>query len=216
MSRGAPSIRVVKGAFLYVGGSDRRGERGDGADTHAGWGDRPAGHHRLGRPNRPRLRNHRAEWRSHRNGEKGNCYAETRPGHDALRRRQTSAGGRVARRSHEARGRLNHVRKSAGSPVGEPHLAAGLGRAPEHLQPKDGFKKSLSMSGEVGSLAGDRVVSHERSRPVDLSGRYRLCSRSGGSYPSHYWVAFLAALFWHTVVAAAMPRHAERATRARV
>jgi hypothetical protein len=28
----------------------------------------------------------------------------------------------------------------------------------------DGFKKPLSMSGEVGSLAGDRVVSHERSR----------------------------------------------------
>jgi hypothetical protein len=35
-------------------------------------------------------------------------------------------------------------------------------------QLKDGLKKSLSMSGEVGSLAGDRVVSHERSRPVDF------------------------------------------------
>jgi hypothetical protein len=135
---------------------------------------------------RRRLKRVRAEWRSHRNGEKGNCYAETRPGHDALRRRQTSTGGRVARRSHEARGRLNHVRKSAGSPVGEPHLAAGLGRAPEHLRLPDGFKKSLSMSGEVGSLAGDRGVSHERSRPADLPRRHRLCSRHAGSYPSHY------------------------------
>ena len=33
-------------------GSDRRGERGEGADPHAGWGDRRAGHHSLGRPNR--------------------------------------------------------------------------------------------------------------------------------------------------------------------
>ena len=35
-------------------------------------------------------------------------------------------------------------------------------------QLKDGLKRSLSMSGEVGSLAGDRVVSHERSRPADF------------------------------------------------
>jgi hypothetical protein len=42
------------------------------------------------------------------------------------------------------------------------------------------------MSGEVGSLAGDRVVSHERSRPADLSRPHRLCSRNAGSYPSHY------------------------------
>jgi hypothetical protein len=38
----------------------------------------------------------------------------------------------------------------------------------QHLEPKDGFKKSLSMSGEVSPLAGDRVVSHERSRPLAL------------------------------------------------
>ena len=55
----------------------------------------------------------------------------------------------------------------------------------KHLQLKDGFKKSLSMSGEVGSLAGDRVVSHERSRLADLARRHRLCSRHAGSYPSH-------------------------------
>ena len=61
MSRGALSVSIIRGAFLYVG-SDRRGERGDGADSHAGRGDRPAGHHSLGRPNRQRLRSHRAEW----------------------------------------------------------------------------------------------------------------------------------------------------------
>ena len=42
------------------------------------------------------------------------------------------------------------------------------------------------MSGEVGSLAGDRVVSHERSRPADLPRRHRLCSRHAGSYLSHF------------------------------
>jgi hypothetical protein len=47
-SRGELSIRVVKGAFLYVGGRIE-GER---ADSHAGRGNRPAGHHSLGRPNR--------------------------------------------------------------------------------------------------------------------------------------------------------------------
>ena len=54
------------------------------------------------------------------NREEGNGYPETRPGNDAHRRRQTSAGGRVARRPHEARGRFNHLRKSAGSTVGGP------------------------------------------------------------------------------------------------
>ena len=38
-SRGALSVSVIRGAFLYVGGRDRRGERGEGADTHASWGD---------------------------------------------------------------------------------------------------------------------------------------------------------------------------------
>ena len=189
MSRGALSIRVRQRSVPIRWRSDRRGERGEGADTHAGWGDRPAGHHSLGRPNRQRLRSHRAEWGSHRNGEKGNCYAETRPGNDALRRRKTPACSRVAGGPNEARRRLNHVRKSAGSAVGELHLAARLGHRPrlcEHLQQTDGFKKSSSMSGEVGSLAGDRVVSHERSRPADLSRRQDLRSRLTGPYPSDF------------------------------
>jgi Enoyl-(Acyl carrier protein) reductase len=42
------------------------------------------------------------------------------------------------------------------------------------------------MSGEVSSLAGDRVVSHERSRPADLP-RQDLGSRHAGSYPSDYF-----------------------------
>jgi hypothetical protein len=46
------------------------------------------------------------------------------------------------------------------------------------------------MSGEVGSLVGDRVVSHERSRPADLPRRHRLCSRHAGPYPSHYCGCF--------------------------
>src|SRR5208282_4270814 len=59
-------------------------------------------------------------------------------------------------------------------------LSAGRRRLPascEHLQLKDRFKKSLSMSGEVGSLAGVGVVSHERSRLADLPRRQGLWSR---------------------------------------
>ena len=69
-------------------------------------------------------------------------------------------------------------------------LAEGqkLRRVPEGVQ--DRFNKSLSMSDEVSSLAGDRVVSHERSRPADLPRRHRLCSRHAGSYPSHYCGCF--------------------------
>ena len=45
------------------------------------------------------------------------------------------------------------------------------------------FKKSLSMSGEVGSLAGDRVVSHERSRPADLPRqRHSIATREALSF----------------------------------
>jgi hypothetical protein len=53
------------------------------------------------------------------------------------------------------------------------------------------------MSGEVGSLAGDQVVSHERSRPADLPQRQDFRPPHAGSYPSDYrgcvpWYAFLA------------------------
>ena len=61
------------------------------------------------------------------NGEKGNCDFETRPGNDALRRRQTPAGGRLAGRPDEARRRLNHLRQAVGSTVGE---ALGVGSYP--------------------------------------------------------------------------------------
>ena len=154
MSRGELSLRVVKGAFLYVGGRIE-GVNGAKVQIHT-----PVGAIGLrgttvwGGPIDKGYGVIRAEWRSHRNGEKGNCYAETRPGNDALRRRKTPACSRVAGGPNEARRRLNHVRKSAGSAVGEPHLAARLGHRPrlcEHLQQTDGFKKSLSMSGEVGS-----------------------------------------------------------------
>ena len=40
-------------------------------------------------------------------------------------------------------------------------LAEGASGICKHLRLKDGFKKFLSISGEVGLLAGDRVVSHE-------------------------------------------------------
>ena len=53
------------------------------------------------------------------------------------------------------------------------------------------------MSGEIGSLAGDRVVSHERSRPAEALGR-----DTRGLILRIIVVAFLAALFWHTVIAA--------------
>jgi hypothetical protein len=61
---------------------------------------------------------------------------------------------------------------SQGTAGSNGRTSSGGSKAPSgicaHLQLADGFKKSLSMSGEVGSLAGDRVVSHERSRPADL------------------------------------------------
>src|ERR1700722_6893023 len=49
------------------------------------------------------------------------------------------------------------------------------------------------MSREVSSLAGDRVVSHKRSRPADLSRRHS--SRYAEPYPSDFVVAFLGMLF---------------------
>jgi hypothetical protein len=54
-------------------------------------------------------------------------------------------------------------------------------------QLKDGFNKSLSKSGEVRSLAGDRVVSRDRSRPADFPRRHGLCSRHTGPHPSDYF-----------------------------
>jgi hypothetical protein len=51
---------------------------------------------------------------------------------------------------------------------------------------QNGFKKSLAMSGEVGSLAGDRGVSHERSRPADLLGPQDLWSRHARPHPPRY------------------------------
>ena len=62
---------------------------------------------------------------------------------------------------------------------------------------KGRFKKSLSMSGEVGSLAGDRVVSHERSRPADLAQRQDFRPPHAGSYPSDY----RGCVSWHALLA---------------
>ena len=81
----------------------------------------------------------------------------------------------------------------------------------EHLQLKNRFKKSLSMSGEIGSLAGDRVVSRERSRPADL--HTALGRDTRGLIVRTIVVAFLAALFWHTVIAAGRPWHPEMKVR---
>ena len=67
------------------------------------------------------------------------------------------------------------------------HLALAEGALRNFCRLQDRFKKSLSMSGEVGSLAGGKGVSHERSRPADLA---CLCSRQAGSYPSHYCGCF--------------------------
>ena len=52
MSRADLSLRVRQRGVPIRRGSDRRGERGEGADPHAGRGDRRAGHHSLGWPNR--------------------------------------------------------------------------------------------------------------------------------------------------------------------
>jgi hypothetical protein len=80
-------------------------------------------------------------------------------------------------------------------------------RAPgscEHLQLKDRFKKSLSISGEVGSLAGDREF---RMSDPDL-----LISRDDKTFSRDarglilriIVVACLGVLFWQTIVAAGM------------
>jgi hypothetical protein len=69
-------------------------------------------------------------------------------------------------------------------------LAAGRRRLPAPLRSfcrlQHRFNKSLSMSGEVSSLVGNQVVSHERSRPADLPRRQDLPPRYAGPYPSHY------------------------------
>ena len=52
MSRAELSLRSRQRGVPIRRGSNRTGERGEGADPHAGRGDRGAGHHSLGRPNR--------------------------------------------------------------------------------------------------------------------------------------------------------------------
>ena len=86
-SRGALSLSVIRGAFLYVGGQIE-GVNGTKVQirTQVGaiglhgttvWGGPIDNGYGVIVPSGEVL-----------NGEKGNCHAETRPGHDALRRRQ--------------------------------------------------------------------------------------------------------------------------------
>ena len=67
----------------------------------------------------------------------------------------------------------------------------------EYLPLKGRFRTSLSMSGEVGSLAGDRVVSHERSRLADLPRREDPVGTRG---------AFSFALSWSHVLVCSFGR----------
>jgi hypothetical protein len=73
------------------------------------------------------------------------------------------AGHRLEARSASLSSRL--------ASLGGNELRGWLRKSPSgvcmHLQLKDKFKKSLPMSGQVGSLAGDQVISHERSQPFD-------------------------------------------------
>jgi hypothetical protein len=68
----------------------------------------------------------------------------------------------------------------------------------------DRFRKSLSISGDVGPLAGDREF--RMSDPDRLTSRddktFGLDTR--GLILRIIVVAFLAALFWHTVIGAGM------------
>jgi hypothetical protein len=61
------------------------------------------------------------------------------------------------------------------------------------------------MSGEVGSLAGDRVVSHERSRSADLRDDTASVLDTRGLILRIIVVVFLAVLFWQAVIAAGRP-----------
>ena len=47
MSRGEFSLRVIKGAFLFVGGRIEGVNGANGADTHTGQATGPAGHHMV-------------------------------------------------------------------------------------------------------------------------------------------------------------------------
>jgi hypothetical protein len=68
------------------------------------------------------------------------------------------------------------------------------------LQPKEGFKKSLSMSGEVGLLAGDEIVSHERSQRADPHTTLNRDTR--GHILRIIVVACLGMLIWQAIIAA--------------
>jgi hypothetical protein len=133
-SRAEPAIRVVKGAFLYVGGlidkeTDAKvrirtplaaiGIRGTtvwGSPIDNGYGVIVL------------------SGGGYRNGEKRNCYSETRPGNDALRRPQPSAGCRLAGRPDETRCRLDHLWEALGGQeklsIGPP-VSCGGGSSPK-------------------------------------------------------------------------------------
>jgi hypothetical protein len=95
---------------------------------------------------------------------------------------------------------------SPGTAGSNGRTSGGWSKAPsglcEHLQLVDGFKKSLSMSGEVGSLAGDRVVR--------MSDPERLTSHDDKAYGRDtrglilriIVVAVLGVVFWQTIIAA--------------
>jgi hypothetical protein len=84
------------------------------------------------------------------------------------------------------------------------------GKAPpgscEHPQLKDGFKKSLSMSGEVW-LRWRATKEFRMSDPDRLTSCSDIASAidKQGLILRIIVVAFLAAIFWHTVVATALP-----------
>jgi hypothetical protein len=85
-----------------------------------------------------------------------------------------------------------------------------IGRLPERAalrlvgicQLRDGFNKSLSMSGEVGSLAGGREFRMSDPDRLTTNDDKTFGLDTRGLILRIIVVAFLAALFWHTVIAA--------------
>ena len=75
-------------------------------------------------------------------------------------------------------------------------------KASDHCSSKEGFKKSLSMSGGLGSLAGDREFRMSDPDRLTSDDDKTFDRDTRGLIVRIIVVALLAVVFWHTVVVA--------------
>ena len=117
---------------------------------------------------------HRSRCIGHRAAPLG---ASRRWRHRLHRKRDASDPGDLIPADGNCMARRSRRRGPPRCQIGRLRPAETSSRVCERLQLNDRFRKFLSMSGQVGSLAGARVVSHERSRPADLPRRHGPWSR---------------------------------------